>query len=77
LIAQRCAHEVRSRASFQANERGLQVCSVGQQLRAGELLANDNLAVDVESNQMKCGFAKVNTDRSDVYAMILRLYAAA
>ena len=71
LFSQCGAHKVRSRAGFQADQRGRQVGSVGQQLRARELLAKQNLAALSQCNQVKGGLAQIDADGCDVHAMIL------
>jgi hypothetical protein len=50
-------------AGFHANQFDLQVRREVQQLLARKLLANHNLAAQVEPNQMKDCFTKINADR--------------
>src|SRR6266478_9398434 len=63
LLAQSPPWKMGASAGFHANQFDLQVRREVQQLLARKLLANHNLAAQVEPNQMKDCFTKINADR--------------
>jgi hypothetical protein len=72
LPSQRRPKEMRSGTGFHADQGGLEVGGVGQQLRAGELFADHHLATLIKRHQMKGRFPQINADGSDMHKMILR-----
>ena len=51
----------------------MQVRGVGQQLFARKLLFHNDLAALIKPNHVKCRFAEVNAERSNLQMMILLL----
>ncbi len=74
LIAQLGSEKVRTGAGLCADQRPGQVRREGQQLRARELLADNNSRVTIESDEVKDSLTEIDTDgsNSSVPAMILR-----
>ena len=63
LLAQCPAQEVCAATGLHADQFDLQVCSEVEQLFARKLLPHHDLAMQINPNQMKRCFAKIDTDR--------------
>jgi hypothetical protein len=67
LFSECGSQKVCSGTRLQADQRGRQIRCIGQQLRTGKLLADENFATFSQCNQVKVGLAQIDADGCDLH----------